>query len=62
MRDEYVIYTAHSDHMGIGPAVDGDAIYNGAVDNASGVAALIEEPAPSPGYQSHLDDRSYSWP
>ena len=42
LREEYVVYTAHSDHMGIGPAVDGDAIYNGAVDNASGTAALIE--------------------
>lgn len=42
LRDEYVIYTAHSDHMGIGPAVGGDAIYNGAEDNASGVSALIE--------------------
>ena len=42
LRDEYVVYTAHSDHMGIGPAVDGDSIYNGAVDNASGTAALIE--------------------
>jgi hypothetical protein len=42
LRDQYVVYTAHSDHMGIGPAVNGDAIYNGAVDNASGTAALIE--------------------
>lgn len=42
LRDQYVIYTAHSDHMGIGKAVNGDAIYNGALDNASGVAALIE--------------------
>ena len=42
LREEYVVYTAHSDHMGIGPPVDGDAIYNGAVDNASGTSALIE--------------------
>ncbi|RKR81568.1 Zn-dependent M28 family amino/carboxypeptidase [Mucilaginibacter gracilis] len=38
---EAIIYTAHWDHFGIGPAVKGDSIYNGAVDNASGVAALI---------------------
>ncbi|MDE3156419.1 MAG: M20/M25/M40 family metallo-hydrolase [Acidobacteriota bacterium] len=42
LKDEYVIYTAHWDHLGIGPAVNGDDIYNGAVDNASGVAGLIE--------------------
>jgi Peptidase family M28 len=40
-RDQYVVYTAHLDHVGIGEPVDGDAIYNGAVDNASGVAALL---------------------
>ncbi len=40
--DEYVIYTAHWDHVGIGAAVDGDSIYNGAVDNATGTAALLE--------------------
>lgn len=38
---EYIIYTAHWDHLGIGVAVNGDSIYNGAVDNASGVAALL---------------------
>jgi Zn-dependent M28 family amino/carboxypeptidase len=41
-RGEYVIYTAHWDHLGIGPAVNGDRIYHGALDNASGVAGLIE--------------------
>lgn len=40
--DEYVLYTAHWDHLGIGkPDAKGDSIYNGAVDNASGVAALV---------------------
>ncbi|PWS28666.1 peptidase M28 [Pedobacter yonginense] len=39
--DEYVIYTAHWDHFGIGPKINGDSIYNGAVDNASGVAAML---------------------
>jgi Zn-dependent M28 family amino/carboxypeptidase len=41
--DEYIIYTAHWDHFGIGkPDETGDSIYNGAVDNASGTAALLE--------------------
>jgi Zn-dependent M28 family amino/carboxypeptidase len=39
---ETVVLTAHYDHLGIGPAEDGDAIYNGAADNASGVSALLE--------------------
>jgi Zn-dependent M28 family amino/carboxypeptidase len=39
---QFVIYMAHWDHLGIGPEVNGDKIYHGAVDNASGVAALIE--------------------
>lgn len=39
--DEYIIYTAHWDHFGIGPKINGDSIYNGAVDNASGVAAML---------------------
>ncbi len=41
--DEYVIYTAHWDHLGIGPPdTKGDKIYNGAIDNATGTMALIE--------------------
>jgi Zn-dependent M28 family amino/carboxypeptidase len=41
--DEVIIYTAHWDHLGIGaPDAKGDKIYNGAVDNATGTAALIE--------------------
>ena len=41
--DEYIIYTAHWDHIGVGkPDETGDSIYNGAVDNASGIAGLIE--------------------
>jgi Zn-dependent M28 family amino/carboxypeptidase len=42
LRDEYVVISAHLDHLGIAEPVNGDAIYNGAVDNASGVAVLIE--------------------
>jgi Zn-dependent M28 family amino/carboxypeptidase len=41
--DERIIYTAHWDHLGVGlPDARGDRIYNGAVDNASGVSGLIE--------------------
>ena len=40
-RAESVVYTAHYDHLGIGEVVNGDSIYNGAYDNASGVAALL---------------------
>ena len=42
VKDENVIYTAHWDHLGVGEPVKGDAIYNGAVDNASGVAMVLE--------------------
>jgi hypothetical protein len=42
LKQEYVVHTAHLDHIGIGRAVDGDSIYNGAHDNASGVASLLE--------------------
>jgi len=38
----HVVYTAHLDHVGIGPEVDGDVIYNGALDNALGVAIMLE--------------------
>lgn len=41
LRDEYVVYTAHWDHFGIGLPVNGDSIYNGARDNASGVATML---------------------
>ncbi len=42
--DETVIYTAHWDHLGIGkPDANGDRIYNGAVDNATGISQLIEQ-------------------
>ena len=42
LRRESVVLSAHLDHLGIGAPVDGDSIYNGAMDNASGVATLIE--------------------
>jgi len=42
LRDEYVVVSAHLDHLGVGTPVNGDSIYNGAMDNASGVASLLE--------------------
>ena len=42
LKDEYVVMSAHLDHVGVGRAVDGDALYNGAMDDASGVASVIE--------------------
>jgi len=41
--DEYVVYSGHWDHLGVGlPDAKGDKIYNGAIDNADGIAALLE--------------------
>ncbi|MDQ3844898.1 MAG: M28 family peptidase [Bacteroidota bacterium] len=42
LKNEYVVHTAHLDHLGVDKAVNGDSIYNGAHDNASGVACLLE--------------------
>ncbi len=42
LKNEYVVHTAHLDHTGVGKPVNGDSIYNGAHDNASGVASLLE--------------------
>ena len=42
LKDEYVVYTAHWDHLGRDAKADGDQIYNGAIDNASGVATVLE--------------------
>ena len=42
LKSEYVVISAHLDHLGVGRPVNGDAIYNGAMDNASGVASVIE--------------------
>jgi len=42
LADEYVVYSAHLDHDGIGTEVDGDKIYNGAYDNAMGISLMIE--------------------
>src|SRR5262249_14295288 len=42
LKDQYVVFSAHLDHLGIGAPIKGDKIYNGAMDNAAGVATLIE--------------------
>jgi len=58
-KDEYVVYTAHWDHLGKDMTLKGDQIYNGAIDNASGSAALLEiakafTKLPSPPHRSIL--------
>ncbi len=57
--DEYVVYTAHWDHLGTDPSLEGDQIFNGARDNASGTAGLMElarafESLPTPPSRSIL--------
>jgi hypothetical protein len=42
LKNEYVAMSAHIDHLGIGQPISGDSIFNGAMDNASGVAAALE--------------------
>ncbi len=42
LRHEFLVYTAHLDHLGVRPGEDGDDIHNGAYDNAAGVAAILE--------------------
>jgi hypothetical protein len=42
LKDEYVVFGGHLDHLGTGAAVGGDSIYNGAMDDGSGIASLIE--------------------
>jgi Zn-dependent M28 family amino/carboxypeptidase len=41
LKDDYIVFTAHHDHLGVGTPVDGDSIFNGALDNASGVSAVL---------------------
>jgi Zn-dependent M28 family amino/carboxypeptidase len=42
LKEEYVVHSAHLDHLGVGPAIKGDSIFNGAHDNATGVASVLE--------------------
>ena len=54
LKNEYVVISAHIDHIGIGEPVNGDRIYNGAMDNASGVAVLLDLAAQFNGHPEHL--------
>ena len=45
LKNEYVVISAHTDHLGVGEPINGDAIYNGAMDNASGIATLLDTAA-----------------
>ncbi len=42
LKNEYVAFSAHLDHLGVGAPIKGDGIYNGAMDNASGIAAMLD--------------------
>ena len=42
LKDSYLIISAHYDHLGIGPVINGDSVYNGVLDNAAGVSVLLE--------------------
>jgi Zn-dependent M28 family amino/carboxypeptidase len=42
LKNEFVVFSAHLDHIGIGAPINGDAIYNGAMDDASGVASVLD--------------------
>ncbi len=42
LKNEYVVHSAHLDHLGVGAPINGDSIYNGAHDNATGVASVLE--------------------
>ncbi len=42
LKNEYVVLSAHLDHVGVGKPINGDSIYNGAMDNAAGVASLLD--------------------
>lgn len=52
LKNEYVVFTAHLDHLGIGAPGDRDPLYNGAMDNAAGVAGLLDIAA---GYKARRD-------
>jgi Zn-dependent M28 family amino/carboxypeptidase len=52
LKDEYVLFSAHLDHLGMGDWTDGDAVFNGAMDNAAGVAGLLDIAA---GYKARRD-------
>jgi len=63
LANEYVVFTAHLDHVGIGVPVNGDTIYNGMYDNAMGTALLIETANSTKTiHHVHRLDRRGAWP
>ncbi len=54
LADQWIVYTAHWDHLGVGKAADNDSIYNGALDNASGVAGVMEIARAFASYQREM--------
>jgi Zn-dependent M28 family amino/carboxypeptidase len=54
LKNEYVVLSAHADHIGIGEPINGDRIYNGAMDNASGVALLLDLAASAKAHNEQL--------
>src|SRR6202011_1079440 len=54
LKNEYVVLSAHVDHVGIGEPINGDRIYNGAMDNASGVAAVLDVAASCKAHPEQL--------
>ncbi len=54
-NEEYLIVSAHYDHLGIGPSINGDKIYNGVLDNAMGVSAMLEVARILMGYKDYLE-------
>jgi hypothetical protein len=54
LKNEYVVLSAHIDHIGIGEPINGDKIYNGAMDNASGSAVLLDVAASLKKQPQHL--------
>ena len=60
LRDEFVVLTAHMDHVGVGRPINGDSIYNGADDDASGTAAIVELAEAFASLETPPADRSYS--
>jgi Zn-dependent M28 family amino/carboxypeptidase len=57
LKNEYIVYTAHWDHMGRDEKLKGDQIFNGALDNASGTASLLEIARPIPNCRRLPSDR-----
>ncbi len=54
LRNEFVVLSAHIDHIGIGAPINGDSIYNGAMDNGSGTALVLDEAASLKAHPENL--------